>query len=89
MTTQHQDGGTVRELQFAKTNFAGWGIVLTEWTTYTGRVVHEIRRYSPRLNRTTRLELIETGETEARARANQWWLFEKNLGPHPQHTRIA
>lgn len=71
---KHPDGGTYRILQVANTQ-GGWGISLTEWTTYRGQVRFEVERVSPE-NRTLRLGHFGS-EKEARVFANQQWKLDR------------
>lgn len=86
---RHPDGGSVRILQFGATNGDGWGIILTEWTTHRQRHVWEILRWSPVLRSSVRLDVVTTREADARERANAWWLFDQDLGPHPTQAPVA
>lgn len=70
----HIDGGTYRELQYAPTA-NGWGVCLTEWTTYRGNVVYQIHRVSDS-GKMMALGNFRT-EAEGRAAANRMWALDK------------
>lgn len=70
----HIDGGTFRTVAFAATQ-RGFGITITEWTTYKGAVVFEVNREDAR-GRLFRLAQFGT-EADARARANREYRADK------------
>lgn len=73
-TRNHIDGGTYRVLAFAETR-NGWGVAVTEWTTYRGAIVFQIHRVSD-TNRMLAQGTFKT-EQEARAAANRLYFLDK------------
>lgn len=71
----HTDGGTYRVLAFAETR-NGWGVAVTEWTTYRNAIVFEIYRVSDE-GKMLRQATFTTEEA-ARTAANSLWRRDKH-----------
>lgn len=70
----HIDGGTFKVIA-AKFQPNGWGVAITEWTTYKGNVIFEICRCAPDGN----MMRMSTAKTEALARkaGNALWFRDR------------
>ena len=69
----HIDGGAYRVLAFAETR-DGWGVAVTEWTTYRNKVVFQVHRVSDKN------VMLAQGTSEAAARQAANRLFAKDKG---------